>query len=70
MTISNGMKVMFVRKDNFPIIQLSYIIGAGSKNDPQDKLGLSHLTAMMIDEGAGPYNSLELDEKWKNWARF
>lgn len=59
----NGIKVYHVEKNKLPIVQLSFMVNAGSKLDPDGKPGVSHLTAMMIDEGAGPYSSLELDDE-------
>ena len=61
--LENGLKVIYVKKSNLPIIQLSFLIGAGSKSDPVNQSGLSHLTAMMIDEGAGSFNALQLDDE-------
>ena len=61
--LDSGLKILHVKKRNLPIVQLSFLIGAGSKRDPLDQSGLSHLTAMMIDEGAGPYNALQLDNE-------
>jgi zinc protease len=39
------------------------LINAGSKFDPVNKSGLAYLTSLLIDEGAGKYNSLELDDE-------
>lgn len=61
--LQNGLKVLFVKKDKLPLMQISLLIKAGSIFDTLDKAGTAHLTAMMIDEGAGPYNSLELDNE-------
>lgn len=61
--LNNGLKVLFVQKEKLPLLQLSLLIRAGSINDASEKAGTAHLTAMMIDEGAGPYNSLELDDE-------
>lgn len=64
-TLENKLQVSFIRKSNLPIVQLGMIISAGSKFDPSGKKGLSNLTAMMIDEGAGEYSSLELDNEFE-----
>jgi len=63
--LKNGLKVLFVQKDNLPIIQINLAICCGGIFDPVDKLGLAYLTSMMIDEGAGEFNALELDEEFE-----
>lgn len=61
--LDNGLKVHFVEKNNLPIIQMSLIVNAGSRFDPPGKSGLAYLTSMLIDEGAGEYSALELDNE-------
>ncbi|VAX14977.1 hypothetical protein MNBD_IGNAVI01-1906 [hydrothermal vent metagenome] len=61
--LNNGLKVLFVEKDNLPIIQMSLVVNAGSRFDPPGKNGLAYLTSMLIDEGAGEYSALELDNE-------
>lgn len=62
-TLSNGLKIIFVEKNNLPIVQFSFISQVGSKNDPADKKGLAYLTSLLIDEGAGEFDALQLDDK-------
>lgn len=59
----NGMKVIFLQKNHLPIVKLSLQINGGSKFDPDGKSGLAFLTSLLISEGAGEYNSLQLDEE-------
>ncbi|MCU7500439.1 MAG: insulinase family protein [Ignavibacteria bacterium] len=59
-TLDNGLEVLFVKKERLPIIQLSLIIDAGSRFDPNEKKGLSILVSSLLDEGAGGLGSLEL----------
>ncbi len=61
--LSNGMKVLFVEKNSIPVIQLTLLVNGGSLYDPEGKKGLAYLTSLMLDEGAGNYNSLELDNE-------
>ncbi len=63
-TLDNKLKVIFVQKNELPILQLNMIVNAGSKFDPGDKKGLANLTSMLIDEGAGNYNALELSDEF------
>lgn len=62
--LSNGLKVLFVQREFLPIIRMNLISGCGSVFDPTDKNGLANLFSMMIDEGAGDYNALELSEEF------
>lgn len=61
--LSNGLQILFVEKNNLPIIQMSLIVNAGSRFDPTNKTGLAYLTSMLIDEGAGQFSALELDNE-------
>ncbi|MFA6439472.1 MAG: hypothetical protein WCX28_09205, partial [Bacteriovoracaceae bacterium] len=51
-TLTNGLQVVVYEKKEVPIIQLNLVIKAGSVNETSDKLGLSGMTANMMDEGA------------------
>jgi zinc protease len=62
--LDNGLKVFFVRKNELPILQLNMVVNSGSKFDPKDKKGAANLTSMLIDEGAGDYNALELSDEF------
>ncbi len=61
--LSNGLDIYFVKKTNLPIVQMNFLIQSGSKDDPAGKKGLAYLTAALIDEGAGEYDSLQLDNE-------
>ena len=62
-THKNGLKILFVKKDNLPLVQFLLLCNAGSIFDPAGKKGLSNLTAMMLDEGAGEYDALRLSDE-------
>lgn len=59
-TLENGIDVLFIKKDNLPIVQAIVIVNAGSKLDPPGLYGLSYLTSLLIDEGAGELDALQL----------
>jgi len=63
--LSNKLNVSFIKKSSLPIVQMAIIISAGSKFDPSGKKGLANLTAMLVDEGAGEFSSLELDNEFE-----
>ncbi len=59
--LENGLKIYFVHKNTLPISQFNLIVHSGSRFDPKKKNGLSQLTTMLLDEGAGNYSGLEID---------
>ncbi len=48
--LDNGLEVLFVQKDNLPVVQLNMLVNGGSKFDPANKSGLAHLTSLLVDE--------------------
>lgn len=62
--LSNSMDVLFVRKDELPIVRFNLIADAGGKYDAMDKKGLANLFSRVLDEGAGKYNALELSDEF------
>ncbi len=61
--LKNGLKVIFVKKNNLPIVQMLLYVNDGSKSDPKGKKGLAFLTSLLIDEGAGNLDALQLDDE-------
>jgi zinc protease len=61
--LNNGIDCYFVPKEKLPIVKLIIISSAGSINDPAEKKGLTFLTSLLIDEGAGEYDSLQLNNE-------
>ena len=64
-TLSNGLNVLFVKRKFLPIVRVNLISNCGSFFDPNGKKGLANLFAMLMDEGAAEYNSLELSEEFE-----
>jgi zinc protease len=62
-TLSNSLRVYHVLKNTLPIVQINLIIPAGSIYNVENKSGLSSLTSMLIDEGAGNLSGLEISDK-------
>jgi len=62
-TLSNGLLVVVYEKNEVPIIQMNLVIKSGSVDEPSDKLGLSGLTANMMDEGAAGKTALQLSDE-------
>jgi zinc protease len=62
--LENGAEIYLVRKNNLPIVRINFILNSGSKFDPDSRYGLSNLTAMCIDEGAGEFDALQLADEF------
>jgi zinc protease len=63
--LANGIKLLFVRKEKLPIVFTEALVSAGSKFDPASKRGIGYLTSLLIDEGAGEYDSLALNGEFE-----
>jgi zinc protease len=62
--LNNALDVIFVKRSHLPILRLNLVINGGTKTDPIQKKGLTNLFTLMIDEGAGEYNGLELMDEF------
>ncbi|MCK9280291.1 MAG: insulinase family protein [Melioribacteraceae bacterium] len=60
---SNGIKIISSFKPSAPLINFRLTIRKGSIYDLPELNGTSLLTTRMIDEGAGKYDSLELNQE-------
>jgi len=63
-SLANGLKVMYVRMPELPVVSASLVIrGAGTTDDPAELPGLSSFTASMLDEGAAGRTSLQIADQ-------
>lgn len=59
--LSNGMDIVFVRRDAVPVVEMQMVFDAGYAADSVDNIpGLTGFTMDMLDEGAGRMDALEL----------
>lgn len=65
-SLKNGLQIFVVEDNRLPIAEVSIVLNHGSASDPVGKSGLNYLSAMMLKEGAGSMNSLELAEAFAN----
>ncbi|AUX30467.1 MULTISPECIES: pitrilysin family protein [Sorangium] len=56
----NGIKVWLLERHTLPIVAVSVAVASGSADDPKGAAGLAHITADMLDEGAGQRSAVEL----------
>ena len=59
--LANGMKVLYVRQPELPVVSAALVIrGAGTTQDPATLPGLASFTASMLDEGAAGKSALQI----------
>ncbi|WP_437783570.1 M16 family metallopeptidase [Sorangium sp. So ce1097] len=56
----NGAKVWLLERHTLPIVSVTITVASGSADDPKGQAGLAHITANMLDEGAGKRSALDL----------
>jgi zinc protease len=59
-TLSNGLPVLIVGMHEVPVVEVVLVLEAGATADPAGREGLAHVTAEMLDEGAGGRDALAL----------
>ncbi len=59
-TLSNGMKVVFARRNTIPVVEFSLEFDAGYAADKGSKLGTASFTMAMLEEGTRKKNALEI----------
>lgn len=52
-----GIEAWLVVDHSVPVVALEAAFAGGAATDPEEKPGLANLTASLLDEGAGPYDS-------------
>ncbi|MFO0760849.1 MAG: pitrilysin family protein [Byssovorax sp.] len=57
---SNGLTIWLLERHTLPLVSARLVVPAGSAVDPEGRAGLAHITADMMDEGAGSRNAVEL----------
>ncbi|WP_437328802.1 M16 family metallopeptidase [Sorangium sp. So ce381] len=56
----NGSKVWLLERHTLPIVSVAISVASGAADDPKGAAGLAHITADMLDEGAGTRSAVEL----------
>ncbi len=62
-TLSNGMKILFARRDAVPVVGVNLIFDAGYAADQGGIPGTASLTMAMIDEGTKTRSSLQISDE-------
>lgn len=62
--LGNNLSVLFVKKENLPILRFTLLTESGSKFDADSQKGLANLFARVLDEGAGKYDAAGLSDEF------
>ena len=62
-TTPNGLTVLFRESHSVPIVSIQMIVKAGSVLDPEEKAGLAHMTAALLDEGTRTRSSTQIADE-------
>jgi zinc protease len=62
-TLSNGMKVLFTRREAIPVIEFNLLLDAGYAADQGGIPGTATLAMSMLDEGTKTRNSLQISDE-------
>ena len=66
--LANGIPVTLVQAGAVPLVELQLNIGTGAAGDPSGKEGLAAVTADMINEGAGDWDALAIEDALQKLA--
>ena len=61
--LSNGLKVIFARRDTIPVIRMQLVVDAGYASDQFGLPGTAKLAMNMLDEGTTSKDALEINEE-------
>jgi len=58
-----GIEAWLVRDETLPMLSMEFGFKGGAAQDPADKPGVAHLTASLLDEGAGELDAAAFHER-------
>ncbi|MEA3540103.1 MAG: pitrilysin family protein [Pseudomonadota bacterium] len=61
--LSNGIEVVFAKRDTVPVVNLSMVFDAGNAADARDKLGTQSLMLSLLDEGTTKRTAIQIAEE-------
>ena len=64
----SGITAYLAEEHAVPVIAVSFAFRGGAAYDPAGKEGLAYLASGTLDEGAGPYDSQEFQERLADYA--
>ncbi|HMJ93548.1 MAG TPA: pitrilysin family protein [Allosphingosinicella sp.] len=62
-TLSNGIPIIYARRDTVPVVRVALEFNAGIAADPANALGTQSLMLNLLDEGTTSLNSIQIAEE-------
>ena len=69
-TLSNGLELYVIERQDLPLVQVNLVIKSGFAADPPQLPGLASLTADLLDEGTKSRTSLEISDEARSLGTF
>ncbi len=69
-TTPSGIEAWLVNDPTLPIISMEALFRGGASLDPADRGGLATMVSSLLDEGAGPYDSLTFQKRLQSKAIY
>ena len=63
LSLSNGMRILYLPKPGLPLVSYGLLLRAGSTTDPSDRPGLADMTASMLSEGTTTRSSRQISDE-------
>jgi zinc protease len=67
-TGTNGVEAWLVEDHSLPVVTIRFAFSGGAALDPAEKGGTASMVAALLDEGAGPYDSLAFHRRLDDLA--
>jgi zinc protease len=67
-TGTNGVEAWLVEDHSLPVVTIRFAFSGGAALDPAEKGGTASMVASLLDEGAGPYDSLAFHRRLDDLA--
>ena len=63
LSLSNGMRILYLPKPGLPLVSYGLLLRAGSTTDPSGRPGLADMTASMLSEGTSTRSSRQISDE-------
>jgi zinc protease len=67
-TSPGGIEAWLVQENALPLVVMSFAFRGGASQDPVGKIGVAHMTASLLDEGAGALDSAAFRDQLERYA--
>ena len=68
--LSNGLDVWIVKQSELPIVSMNLVLKSGGTLDPDDKSGVSSMTATMLNQGTKTRSAIDIANQLQSIGAF